>query len=174
MALVGSCGEDDPAARSPATSTTAAATPTRRVDRSVLERPVVVEAVCANWRPNDRDSQTVNEYVADLLLPHTFVPGQPPELTTDRIDVVIATACRDHRVEPDQFVAAVMAGLAISEEKLDERVEAACRRYERQRRAVAAGNWSGDDVDAFVRNIAGAYGVSLPMLRGAIGAICGP
>lgn len=140
----------------------------RRLARAGLDQQLALTAVCDNWRLDDPDAITVNQYLHDLLLEHRFTPGQPPAVTEDQIDAVVDQACRDHRDNPGRFLTAVTDELGLTDTQLDQRITEACRRY------ADHAPRPEDDLSRLVRDIAATHGVALPVLRAAIAAVCAP
>jgi len=175
LAATAGCGGGGPRTepRTPAPDPGGDVTVFDRLAGAGLQPLTVVEAVCEHWGPADSERATVSQYVFGLLRSETFVPGEPPVVTEARLDVAVRQACRDHPDEPASFLAAVTAGVGLTEADLTRRVDDACRRYEKQRRGVASGNWSGDDLAPLVREIAASRAVPLPALRAAIAQVCG-
>lgn len=166
LVLSGACGDDEPAPAAPPPPGAG------HLARSGLDQQSAVAAVCANWTLGGPDSATVNEYLFELLRSPTLVPGAPPELTEEQVDLAVDQGCRDHPDDPTRLLGTVARQLGVTQADLDEKVVAACGRYGRQRAAVAAGNWSGDDLATLVRDVAAQARIALPELRSAIERIC--
>ena len=141
--------------------------------RAGLSSELVVEAICDGWELGHPDHQTINSYVQDLLLPLELVNGSPSlRYSQDDIDAEVDAACGDHLDDPDAFVTQVLERLGLTDDDLESRVDAACRRYARQQQRIAAGDWSGEDIDDFVRDIASERGSDVAALRSAISDLC--
>jgi hypothetical protein len=142
-------------------------------ERSGLESTDVLEVLCDSWATDRPDRPTVNEYVRDLLMPLDLVnDGTPFAYSADDIDTSVLAACRTHGEDPAAFLAAVRNDLGLSQGSLDALTESACARYRVQQSRMAGGDWSGEDIATFVRELAADGGASLQDLRQAIDGIC--
>jgi hypothetical protein len=142
-------------------------------DRAGLESEAVVDAICDGWALDQPDQPTVNEYVHDLLRPLDRVnSADPPAYTADEIDALVVEACREERDDPEAFLGMVRDGLGLSEADLDALVMSACDRYRVQQERMASGDWSGEDIAQFIRDLAADRDVGLGELREALSGIC--
>lgn len=143
------------------------------VSASGLDAKSALSTLCRAWEPGHPDHATVNSYVWDLLRPLDLVNGpNPPAYTEDDINTVVQQACAAHGADPVAFIDAVRTGLGLSNIELLSRVTAACTRYREEQRRIAQGDWSGDDVDQWMLDLALGGGVTEQQLRSAIENIC--
>ena len=142
-------------------------------ERSGLESSDVLDVVCEHWESGSQDHLTVTQYVRDLLLPLDMVnQGTPFTYTFDDIDVSVVAACKAHRDDPATFLRAVRDDLGLSQGSLDGLIDSACARYREQQSRIADGNWSGEDIATFIRDLASGGGASLEDLRRAVDGMC--
>jgi len=173
VALLVGCGDDGPPSDTTESSQAGRSQAEALVDLAGVDPSAVVDAVCANWAVDQPDRPTVNQYVRDLFLPLELVNrADPPDYTQDDIDRAVSDACRDHGDDPDAFLAGVRSGLGLSEAQLDELITGACARYRTQQEKIAAGDWSGSDLDDVIREVAVGAGFTLTGLREAISSLC--
>lgn len=164
LATAAACGDDDGEASGAGQADDLA-------DRAGLEAQTVVDALCDSWARDHPDHPTINEYVHDVLHPLDLVnSSDPPSYSTDEIDALIVAACRNRDAEA--FVDTVRDGLALTEAALEALVGSACDRYGTQQQRMARGDWSGEDIAQFVRDLAADKGVDLGELREALSGIC--
>ena len=144
----------------------------RLADRAGFEADEVVDAICEEWRRDDPDAATINQYVRDLLLPLALINSQQrPSYDTEDIEALVEAAC-DDGADPEALVDRVLEGLGLGEADLDRLVSAACDRYGEQLQRMARGDWSGEDLGQLIRDVAGERGVDLEELKDAITGVC--
>ncbi len=140
---------------------------------SHVDQRRAVDTLCTNWQAKRGDSQSINDYVNDLLGPLDRINAGQPAPTQDAISDAVTSACATAKTDPASFANAIATKLHIPRDDLTARVVEACTRYRtRLVRDKASGYTLNKDLDPFVRGIAAQAGVDDPALRSAVDAIC--
>jgi hypothetical protein len=139
---------------------------------SNVDQRRAVDTLCATWRPSGGDSQSINDYVVDLLDAGRSSAGRSAP-SVDELSNAVTTACATSRTDPEKFVNTIADELHMSADDTKARVVDACNRYRtRLARDKASGYTGNKDLDPFVRGVASQAGVDDAALRSAVDAIC--
>jgi hypothetical protein len=138
-----------------------------------IDQRQVVETLCANWQVDRGDSQSVNDYLTDLLAPLDRVNAGIVFPSQEEISAAIIGACSRFRQDPSKFVNAIGDTLPLPSIELRSRVTEACTRYRaRLARDKASGYTGNHDLDPFIRHLANEAGTDDGALRDAVDLIC--
>ncbi len=138
-----------------------------------IDQRQAVETLCTNWKVDRGDSQSVNDYLTDLLAPLDRVNAGDVVPSQEQISAAIIGACNRFRQDPAKFVNAIGDTLQMSSNELRSRVTEACTRYRaRLARDKASGYTGNQDLDPFIRHLANEAGADDVALRDAVDAIC--
>jgi hypothetical protein len=143
------------------------------LERSGLDSAMVLDVICDGWELGFPDHLTINGYVHDLLSPLELVNSDtPPAYSQEDINIAVASGCDEHSADPPAFIDAVLDDLGLTGDDLDARVDRACARYRTEQARIARDDWSGEDIDGFIRDIATDRDTTLLELRDAVANIC--